>query len=699
MCPHCGQAPCVCSAQYQVHSGFGVGTSTAAPAPNKLTILSWNLQNYTHDPRQNFRRSMQNARAEMTAAFVAATMIAHQADMLLIMETGSDAALALSKVAYYRKRMGGPDSDPFMTDLTHATPRLRNRNEISVLAPTADDVHALKNLLDVYELEDVDLTFAPGGVQAAWTLYLSCRPHLDFATALTGDNAADSNALMSGLAEALGSLAESLQTPESTLAVKLVIRAYAPRADVGDAVAALLDTRARFRDGQVDARLLPAMEACAFARLLRAIHLGELDLKDLKKAIPRYQDDRIPAMVCLLSIKYALAVTVDDIAAVPRLQDPSFVYRALEHFGIISIGAEAYAILCTLTPQQRSALLAQNAPLEILRFDADGELLETQRPESFSNHRSAMRLVLPLPGGKFAEMILFHTRFTPPTAITKQKNQVAKTIKMRCDSIHSIALMDPPEGRMGLARLFFGDFNLPANDNRAELTTFATAMTQLGYTRNPSAQPYPATTLKANKTILSGAAQIYNEPYDAVFTMNMTAPQIVSCAALRIIEDMVDHGSFDALVRNAMQGYAGMVYERLIDKLAKKIVEQEKEVTTAQGLLRNPTTAVMPAFALARTELEGCSDAFGVRPLDNNTALAKPVFAQFILDVGLQLLQATGDNSGRAIKALTTIQTLATETQTALTNLETVRAVRIHTAYRYGVSDHIPIKIEIDLDK
>ena len=99
--------------------------------PNKLTILSWNLQNYTHDPRQNFRRSMTKPRAEMTAAFVAATMIAHGADTLLVMETGSDAALALQKIACYRTKFGGPDSDPFITDLTHGTPKLADRHRIS----------------------------------------------------------------------------------------------------------------------------------------------------------------------------------------------------------------------------------------------------------------------------------------------------------------------------------------------------------------------------------------------------------------------------------------------------------------------------------------------------------------------------------------------------------------------------------------
>jgi hypothetical protein len=51
------------------------------------------------------------------------------------------------------------------------------------------------------------------------------------------------------------------------------------------------------------------------------------------------------------------------------------------------------------------------------------------------------------------------------------------------------------------------------------------------------------------------------------------------------------------------------------------------------------------------------------------------------------------------LKALGEAEALVKTTVVALTNLETSRSVRIHAAYRYAVSDHIPVFLKLDLDQ
>ncbi|WP_437285478.1 hypothetical protein [Sorangium sp. So ce406] len=692
---------------FQVAIGLGEGQATVAPPRSTVAILSWNLQNYTHDERQHFRRSMRTPRSEFTAAFVAETMRLLGADVLLVMETGSDVSAALNKVSRYFKQATQRELDPLVSELTHATPALRTAYTISKLTPTPDDVHALKNLVDAYRIEDITLAFDAGDAKKAWDLYCACRPGLGTPggvqpPALNGDNTADAAALLAyaravrkavlqghysdpalrQVAAVMDRFVDALFTTNAATQAQstfwqVFLEAVEPHRNVADAVP-----------------LFAGAEACFTALVIH--HIAEGNLKrtdDLALALPRYHDSRLPALSCLLSMEYALEVSIDDPSTVVRMNDPSFVYRALEHFELISTGAETYGILCLFDETQRRRTVAGKNLQQILRLASDGTPLTTQAPGEVTNHRSAMRLVLPTRGPKDVEVCLFHTRFTPPKQITKQKT--ARTLKMRCDSIEAIAAVE--QVKPGLPRVFFGDFNLPANDAREELRVFAFRMGSMGYTRYPTGAPFPLTTLKANSTILAGGA-IYNEPYDAVYARDLSSAQVVDARVIAVL-DVVDAEGFNPDIRAAMAGYAAAVYERLLTKLEAKLAQHEKEINEAANLNRGGTAARLPGRTAMLAELELCLRVFEARGLADDGAPGRPACAAFCVQARGAQEQARRDGAGRVFNALGQAEALVTTTVVALTNLETSRSVRIHAAYRYAVSDHIPVFLKLDLDQ
>jgi hypothetical protein len=740
----------------------GAGKATVQDPPARLHILAWNVQNFTGDPRLGLSHGsifspLNKARAEFVARVMKREIKEHQLDALFIMETGSDVSSALRLIEEHLDPEDGKFFDPLPTEQTHETPQIETVYELErrgTLIP--EDVYALRNLSEHFRINvalgahsSIDL--APdahreagriwseihggfkdwcwaGGLWSSHTgsneeMITLCITHLakqlpDITEEALNldkrDGIEDRHEFLEELNKSLNALNSSFGEPGagSQLPQHDDIESVQMARDY--AAAALREcNKQRQQSILIHLELLESLLILSSLKNLNAPLIAEGCLK-------RPLDQRLPICLCLMLCQNNLSLNMQGSAeAIHQSHDPSFTYDALRHFSLVDYHAETYAVLLKLgSEEQRDALLggeAVNAP-RVIRFDDRGELLKVQRPGSGLNWRSALQMRYPLAPMLWVDMHLFHTRYTPSEAILKDAvsgpdgrplTKHDKTVKMRCDSVlaiasHSAAL----QAKSPFPRILMGDFNIPANDERSVIQQFMKDMETLGFkVRLPiNGTEYPKTTLRAESTLLTGPADIYNEPYDGAFIANVDQVQ-VQCETVTVDSLLSDMNLEEDLVSNKYLCQAAAACYKRITQDAKRHIEQLDENVSGVCKLRrvfkytdevmNSLKALTPSAEAALDELSKLPDQFSELGLTKGKGLTHNNFKEYCNNLTAKI------HEHRALTPVTNVlQSTEKHLQDALkwwSVLEENIPVRKAIAYRRLISDHIPIRLTLEV--
>jgi hypothetical protein len=400
-------------------------------------------------------------------------------------------------------------------------------------------------------------------------------------------------------------------------------------------------------------------------------------------------------------------------------EDADLYYEALREFGCVNFFFETYGGLFRGTNDQRQAMMGVNGNWSIIRFDDHGRLLATQRPGSSFNWRSAWRGAVRLPGLKWVEILLFHTRYTPSDeALANVDERTAKnrTLKMRSDSVVNVA--QTVLGGWCVPIAFFGDFNLPMTENSHVLTQFAGRMQGMGYRRQPA--QHVLSTMCVPETIARERDDYYSQAYDAAYVHDIPDGHCNS----RILDIRAIGGILGDDLVGELKPYVAEFYQsklrklcsklrkrrtRLIDNLPRNVGVRNaliailRDVAAAGGVLALLLCEHDAYFGSLETALGARLLAFQGRPLFENAS--DDDLEQDVMVVLAEKLRAIEDDmrwpdlDSRCQRNFRDLAAKLEEARVILDNIDCQYHVRIAIGYTLVVSDHLPLVLWFDLDR
>ena len=127
-----------------------------SPPPRYFRALVWNLENFTNDRRPAGTKPLESARNQTRLAIVADCAHRLGADVLLVMETGSDVGQAMTALATRwgekEKKAEGRSVEPLVSPATHAIPQLPIEVLAQAFGASVENVRALRLLGEGYRL-------------------------------------------------------------------------------------------------------------------------------------------------------------------------------------------------------------------------------------------------------------------------------------------------------------------------------------------------------------------------------------------------------------------------------------------------------------------------------------------------------------------------------------------------------------------
>ncbi|HEY0081098.1 MAG TPA: hypothetical protein VGB73_21010 [Pyrinomonadaceae bacterium] len=712
------------------------GHNSYSLPPSRLIILSWNLQNFTGDHRLGMTHGSVDSNENMArAAVVAAVMQQIHADVLLVMETGSDVSGALEKVRSFL-----PDKDswhPFVSGNTHAIPIISPRYHFKQKKRTLGKMRALINLVEFFDIMPTTTTRVLGTTQVKdalsllsqwknkdltwlWNVIGAPDSHPDDTTPDTllakllpplkndvGLVKADSPAFWAGVEEQLNCIEENLNTGEYLIEEASWIQDLK------------LSPDKRANDL---GKLEQLTDALDFLELLCLMHSALVNghvsspgvyimrrLSEVRKFNP---NEFAPLAACLMAsfsdLIFDLRGTVDGLYENKHV---NFAYDALKKLKILDLIAETYGILFRPPhnfPQAMEQFFASVSPVDdaygVAQKDTLGNWIGVQDPNSARNWRSALHIKFPISPNVFVPVCLFHTRFTGNESIKKQKvklTQADKVLKMRAESVLDIALWNN-KTQQNCQSLIIGDFNLPANLDGQVLKDFAAEMQKQNYKRVGTEGAYQLTTLKSVKNIIKDTTKLYNEPYDGVFIPNnfLSGKGKIQMSGARTVDTM-DFKKLTQPYKNVLRDAVVRQYVKFIGKITFKMKEcNEKLVYMCSRPGKQVNDPLVTPFldpnnlVAPRNEIINVGNHFTLNLTDLDTNVVRPVLNHFSGYV--TLLHQAAQVNGLAHNVKELLQSTEKEIDDLLqlmATLEVNAVARKTVAYRQIVSDHIPVAL------
>jgi hypothetical protein len=688
-----------------------------APPPNRLRVLCFNLQNFTGDQRMGRTNGAIGSRANQLRAEIVARLIRHwNIDLFLAMETGSDVSAAMASIG----RHLGDSHDPLVSAHTHDTPQPRTRHKIEVDQPWVLDVQKLRLLSEQFNLKCA----APRRWSEPGVIRMLEELHGCPGAANLLPKNLDPEELIRAM---FSDIKQQLLSPDDIpdLEHAAPFRAY----QVGPWMQAMDRLRdearlVRFNAGpdQLHRQLkfwIDILEVMGLGSFLRDNPGGG---RTIVRHLARRRREDMNAVCALLLFAHGRIWLDRRAEFVDENEDADLYYEALRHFGCIGFHFETYGALIRCTAQQREDMLNLRGNWSILRLGEDGRLMETQQPGSSFNWRSAWRAYVPLLGGRWVEMLLFHTRFTPSAealADRSEKNVQDRTLRMRTRSIASVA--DTVNGQTGAPIVMLGDFNLPMTQGGRVLNGFANRMTGLGFRRTPG--DHPLSTLRSPDTIAQEGADFYSEAYDGAYLQGI--PEDHSEALIPSVDDIAK--ILGPHLCDRLRPFVATYYQRKMDNLLERlrVVRRMLIDKPTRGAAEAVLLSILgdvrtePRFAGGALPLLLCQNDAGFGALEAALGARCGAFEGRPMDVSLSAADLDRDPMAGLIRDLGVIEThgrwgaldparqarfrefaaVLREARVAFDNIDGQASVRLAIGYALVVSDHLPQFLQFDLDR
>ncbi|MBP9182613.1 MAG: hypothetical protein KBF78_05740 [Fuscovulum sp.] len=697
--------------------------NTLAPPPNRLRVLCFNLQNFTGDQRMGRTNGAIGSPANQLRAEIVARLIQHWGiDLFLAMETGSDVSAAMASIG---RHLGG-SHEPLVSAHTHDTPQPRASHEIAVDHPWVRDVLRLRLLSEQFHLLCAGPRdwSEPGVIRMLEELH-ACPGAAAFL--------AEDWALRAPIRATRHVIGQQLL---SAVAIPGLECAVPGRADqVGPWMQAMDLLRDEARLVRFDVR--PPSGVDPDQRLRRL--LCWIDILEVK-GLGRFLRDnpggggtivgqlarRLGAdmnAACALLLFAHRRIRLDRRAEFQdENEDADLYYEALRHFRCVDFHFETYGALIRCTPEQRGAMMGLRGNWSILRLGEDGSLLATQQPGSSFNWRSAWRAFVPLLGGRWVEVLLFHTRFTPSAeALADRDDETVhdRTLRMRAESIVSVA--ETVNGQTGAPIVMLGDFNLPMTEGRPVLAGFSDHMAGLGFRRTPG--DHPLSTLRSPGSIAQAGADFYSEAYDGAYLQGI--PEGHSDALIPRVDAIA--AVLGPALCDRLRPFVAAYYRRKMAKLLERlrVVRRMLIDKPTRGAAEAVLLSILgdvrtePRFAGGALPLLLCQNDAGFGALEAALGARCGAFEGRPMDVSLSAADLDRDPMAGLIRDLGVIEThgrwgaldparqarfrefaaVLREARVAFDNIDGQASVRLAIGYALVVSDHLPLFLQFDLDR
>lgn len=694
--------------------------NTLAPPPNRLSVLSFNLQNFTGDHRMGRTNGPIGSPAnELRAEIVARLMQVWGIDLLLVMETGSDVSAAMESI----RRHAGNAYTSLVSPHTHDTPAA-TRHMVEVPHPWVRDVLRLRLLSEQFRLDCSDPRHWNEATVFAMLEQLNNCPGAAALLDEPGARFAEIRALRIAIsgqilsADAIPGL--DCDIPSRPEQVLPWIQAMDLLRDEARLVRFGVRPPSHFDPDTQLRRLMCWIDMLEVKGLYRFLAENPSGAGTIVRHIWHRRSKDMLAVCAVLLVAYR-RITLERRWEEPldQHEDADLYYEALRHFGCVDFHFETYGALFRGTNHQRQEMLQVVGNWSIIRFDDEGNVLDTQRPGSPFNWRSAWRAAVRLPGTRWVEMLLFHTRFTPSREALENEAEdtnVARTLRMRSDSILTVA--QAVTDGWGIPIVMCGDFNLPINEGHPVLTHFDGQMQDLGFARVPGRQPL--STLCSPGTIARQGQDFYSAAYDGAYLQGIPDGHFAS--AIMTIED-IGTALGNALIER-LKPYVLAYYRRKMGGLLERLRNRRARLLENLPRNRNVHEAFMTIladlravggiradlFCLREADFRNLEDrlsarlrAFEARPLAAN-ATADDLAADPVAVLMTQLRELEthvrwNDLDGTRQRHIRDFLAELADSQIIFDNIDTRPAVRWALGYSLVVSDHLPLRLRFDLDR